>query len=139
MNKIKSDRELWREQWLKSINELTSLALQKSKWIDVHDSNPHWSFTEFICCYFDDVLDGNDYQKFIRFDWISKDEYEIIKDWHEMLDQYYSPSQNDFDSLSILNDLKWIEITKAGNIAKVNLSILLSQDEKFLLELLNQP
>ncbi len=84
-------KEIWRKRWLDSINELTSFEVQTKSWQDIENRNPHWSFVEFMCCYFDDLLCYN-YTFYIENNWISKQEYIIIKDWHKSLDNYKSPN-----------------------------------------------
>jgi|GEM_PF-5637445 hypothetical protein len=50
-----NDKHLWIERWLGCINELTSLDFQKISWFNRTHTNPHWSFVEFMCSYFDDL------------------------------------------------------------------------------------
>lgn len=125
-------REMWRQRWLDSINELTSLDLQNKTWLDKENTNPHWSFVEFRCCYFDDLLCDYDYKYYIETDWITKEEYEIIKEWHNELDNYKAP--NDYDHTTILNDKKWLNILNMGVEAKYKLLKILPEVEKEILE-----
>jgi hypothetical protein len=48
-------RKHWRPAWLSSIQEFADLDTQRAKWLDPENTNPHWSFREFMCCYFDDI------------------------------------------------------------------------------------
>lgn len=127
-------REIWRERWLDCINELTSIELQKSSWLDRHQRNPHWSFIEFMCTYFDDLLCDFPYSHYIEIKWVSAQEYEILKSWHTALDIYKSPDNDDHDREGILNDAKWITIVKMGTEAKNKLAELLPINEKEILE-----
>jgi hypothetical protein len=126
-------KEIWRQNWLSSINELTSISLQTKSWLDLKNTNPHWSFVEFMCCYFDNLFSKYDYQYYIDNGWVSKHEYNIMKDWHEALDKYDSPANNDYDHNSILNDSKWLNIVKTGEIAKNALALTLNENEKQIL------
>ena len=126
-------KEMWREKWLDSINELTDLNLQEKSWLNENLKSPHWSFTEFMCCYFDDLHLDLNYEDYIKADWITENEYEIIKYWHTKLNQYLSPNENEWVDNLILKDEKWLEILKIGEIAKQNLSKILNENEKLIL------
>jgi hypothetical protein len=131
------DKARWRINWLSSINELTSLELQHKMWLDPKYKaapywNPHWSFVEFMCCYFDDTV-NEDYSFYVQEGIISAPEYEVIKDWHAMLDKYMAPNKDDSNNEAILNDLEWREIVEMGNRAKNELAGLLNGEEKEVL------
>ncbi len=131
-------KESWRQRWLNSINELTSIDLQTKAWLDFKNTNPHWSFIEFNACYFDELslaYDNFNYQHFIIKGWITKQEYEIIKNWHEALDKYEAPKNNSYDHMAILNDTAWLDIVKMGMVAKNKLKELLNKEElQYLLQ-----
>ena len=98
-------RNIWRQRWLESINELTSLRLQESTWQNPPDQSPHWSFVEFMCCYFDDVLADQPYEELVKQKWVEESEYAVIKSWHTNLNEYKSPNNDDYDNSAILNCL----------------------------------
>lgn len=124
-------KEIWRQKWLDSINELTSIDLQKQSWLDNSNTNPHWTFVEFMSCYFDDLFfDDSYYEHYIDIEWVSRQEYEIIKDWHTLLDKYDAPKNDDYDHKSILADNHWLEIVKLGVVAKNKLAQILNPNEK---------
>lgn len=126
-------REIWRQRWLSSINELTSLELQRKSWLDRHQTNPHWSFVEFMCSYFDDLLCDFPYSHYIEIGWVSIQEYEVLRDWHEALDNYLAPRNDDHDREVILADRVWLEIVEAGEKAKLKLAVFLSKVEQEIL------
>jgi hypothetical protein len=131
-------REIWRQWWLSSINELTSLELQKRSWLDRHQTNPHWSFVEFMCCYFNDLLCDLSYSHYIENGWVSIQEYETLRGWHEALKQYQPPRDDYYDTDAILADGKWLEIVKAGEVSKLELAGILNDEEsKILTENIN--
>ena len=127
------DKNLWREWWLGCINELTSLDLQKKSWLDKTHTNPHWSFVEFMCSYFDDLGIDDHYEYPIDKGWLTNQEFEIIKDWHEALDKYDSPKNGDYDHSAILNDPKWLDILQIGQTMKNKLVSTLNETEKKIL------
>jgi hypothetical protein len=127
------DKNLWRERWLSSVNQLTSLNLQKKSWLDTAQTNPHWSFVEFMSCYFDDIGIDENYKYPIEREWLSKKEFEIIISWHEELDKYNSPKNDPYDHLAILEDPKWFEILQTGLTMKSRLASILNETEKKIL------
>ena len=127
------EKERWRSSWLNCINELTSFDLQRKSWSDKSNSNPHWSFVEFMSCYFDDLKIDNNYELQRKENWISKNEFELIQPWHELLDKYNSPTNDDFDNEAILNDKKWQLIVDEGLKAKFELSKISNEEERLIL------
>ena len=127
------DKKLWRERWLGCINELTSLDLQKKSWLDKTHTNPHWSFVEFMCSYFDDLSIDDNYKYPIDSGWLTDQELKIIKDWHEALDKYNSPKNDDSDHEAILTDPNWLDIMQSGQIMKSKLASTLNETEKKIL------
>jgi hypothetical protein len=126
-------RENWRPQWLSSINELTNFELQKLSWLDSKVRNPHWSFVEFMCSYFDDLGLDNNYKDPLQRGLLTNQEFEIIKNWHEELYKYKSLGNNDYDDIAILNDPEWLKILQIGLVAKNKLAEILSDFEKQIL------
>lgn len=124
------NKNLWREQWLSCINELTSLDLQQKSWLDKTPKNPHWSFIEFMCSYFDDLTIDDNYKYQLDKGWLTKEEFEIIQNWHITLDNYISPRNDDYDNESILNDPKWTEILLIGMETKNKLGENLNETER---------
>jgi hypothetical protein len=126
-------KENWRKRWLSSINELTSIELQRKSWLDKENTNPHWSFVEFMCSYFDDLVIDDNYKYQIEKNWISKDEHLIISDWHSKLDKYEAPNKDDYNIVGILEDDNWLNIVEIGRAAKEKLVNQLTKDEKEIL------
>lgn len=127
-------KELWRNRWLSCINELTSLKLQRESWLDKENSNPHWLFVEFMCSYFDDLGIDNNYEYLLNKNWISKNEFETIKNWHELLDKYNSPKNDDYNHKSIIEDKDWQLIIRAGQEAINELNKGLNKNETQILK-----
>ncbi|MHB9142222.1 MAG: hypothetical protein ACYC25_10130 [Paludibacter sp.] len=123
------EKNLWRERWFGCINELTSFDLQRKSWLDRTQTNPHWSFVEFMCSYFDDLVIDENYKYPIENELITRQEYEIIKDWHEALNKYNSPENNDYDNEAILKDPKWLDILQTGVNVRNNLAKTLNETE----------
>lgn len=128
-------RGYWRERWLKCIDELTSITLQNRTWLNPHNENPHWSFLEFMSCYFDDLDIDMNYERLLADEWITCDEFSVIKDWHHALERYTTPTDDIYNHESILADANWIAIVKIGFKAKYELSSILDQSERHLLKI----
>ncbi|KAF5031106.1 hypothetical protein DSECCO2_631170 [anaerobic digester metagenome] len=127
------ERNIWRENWLRCINELTSLDLQKKTWLDKTNTNPHWSFVEFMCCYFDDLAIEDNYKYPLEKGWLTEHEFEIIIDWHEALEKYDAPHNNDYGHSAILSDSRWLEILQMGLAMKSKLEAILDENERRIL------
>jgi hypothetical protein len=127
------DKNLWREQWLSCINELTSLDLQKKSWLDKTHTNPHWSFVEFMSSYFDDLAIDDNYKSQLEKEWVTKEEFEIIENWHIALENYKSPKNDHYDNEAILNDNNWTEILQIGMETKNELGKTLNDTERHFL------
>tara|TARA_B110000967_G_scaffold76698_1_gene79310 strand:+ start:504 stop:794 length:291 start_codon:yes stop_codon:yes gene_type:complete len=86
-----------------------------------------------MCSYFDDLGIDNNYEYQLKKEWISKKEFETIKQWHELLDKYNSPKNNDYNHTSIIEDNTWELIIQEGlkairelykNLSKKEIQIL---------------
>ena len=122
-----SDEELlalWRVRWKSSIEELTSLEHQRKTWLDAEKPSVHYTFLEFNCCYFDDLLCGLSYSQLVENGYVSEQEKAAVIEWHTALDGYNSPGNNDYDDAAILNDPEWIRIAALGAVAWKNLQLL---------------
>lgn len=126
------DQELitnWRSRWLSCINELTDFPLQQAAWLDAQNTNPHWSFVEFMCKYFDDLGLEDYYQTEIKEGLVTAEEVAVILPWHLLLDQYQSPNNKDWDDKAVLEDPHWQSILQEGLKALPKLKPLLSPEE----------
>lgn len=123
----KQIRSVWRLRWLASIQELADLHEQQRTWLDTHSGNPHASFIEYVCCYFDDLgLSDQNYSKFVADGFVTEHESKLLQDFHTRIELYKSPT-NDWDHASILSDPKWHRITELARIAKAELLEILSE------------
>ncbi len=123
----------WRKDWLDALNQLTDIELQKTSWLDMVQTNQHWSFIEFMCTYFDDLYLRDNYLYQLHNGTVTLQEYTILFDWHMALSQYKEP-KDVYDPYAILNDPLWIEIVKMGVAAKEELLSILDDEEKAILK-----
>ena len=105
-------RRLWRLHWLYCLLSLADFDLQWERWLNKEITNPQWSYVEFMCTYFDDCR-TKDYASLLEEGFVSRAEFDCIKDFHEALDSYKSPT-NDYDHQAILDDPRWREIAAKG-------------------------
>jgi len=118
-----------RGQWLYCLLILSDIDHQTERWLDVRIRNPHYTFDEFIECYYDVIWRG-DYKEMIECGYFSQEEYEIVKEFHEAIDTYQPPKGRYYDHKAILNDLKWQEIVALGRKSLDKLkTIIKDQDE----------
>ena len=130
---IKMDKETWRRNWILMIKDLTNLEYQKRTWFDSNNTNPYYSFIEFMCSYFDDLDLSEGYQKHIESELVTKAEYETISDWHKLLSEYESPNNYDYDNRAVLNDKNWLKIIDLGKKSLKSLKSNLDKFERSLL------
>ncbi|PKV51532.1 hypothetical protein ATE84_3617 [Aquimarina sp. MAR_2010_214] len=129
----KMDKETWRRNWLFMLKDLTNLEYQKQTWLNPKNTNPYYSFVEFMCSYFDDLNLTDGYKRLIESNFVSTQEYESIEKWHKLLAGYNSPQNEDYDNQAVLNDEKWLEILDLGKESIENLKPKLNSIERSLL------
>lgn len=118
-------RPNWRRNWLGSIQEFADLDNQRRLWLDPNVSNPHFTFVEYICCYFDGlaVFDGpvalgGSYAVAREKGLVTAEEAATVEPFHAILDAYETPGKDDFDHQAILADPKWRETVAAAKSAQ---------------------
>ena len=121
-------RHYWRLRWLSSLQAFTDAPFQTSKWADPQEANPHYSFVECMCCYFDDadLSDKGSYGRRIERGYLTLEEASAVADFHLLADQYRSPGQNDYNAKAILSDPAWRNVVEAAQSAQARLLRLLT-------------
>lgn len=129
-------RRNWRTNWLNSIQEFADDALQRRLWLDRTNTNPHFSFVEYMCCYFDGLrLSDGGYEWALSQNLISRDEVAAVAQFHQTADNYESPT-NDYDHEAILADPRWSEVVQAAKRSQAVLVGLIQdpRERQLLLE-----
>ena len=133
-------RVKWRANWLGSIEEIANLEMQRAIWLNLKSGNPHYTFVEYVCCYFDGlVLNENEggYPARIAEGLLSVEEAHTVANFHTLLDQYRAPRDNDLDHEAILADKGWRKVVEAAQDARVRLATLIN--DPFELRILSEP
>ena len=114
--------------WLSSIQAFSDSDTQRTRWLDPAERNPHFSFVECMCSYFDDAYLGEDdaYQKQLAAGKLSEEEVAAVAEFHAMADCYDSPNDDDWDTKAILEDAKWQAVVDAAQRAQWRLLPLLT-------------
>jgi len=133
INTLKLNRETWRRNWILIMKDLTNLKYQKKTWLDLNNTNPYYSFIEFMCSYFDDLDLSNGYENHIKSELVTKAEYEVISEWHRLLSEYESPDNDDHNNQAVLNDKNWLKIIDLGKKSIKSLKPHLNKFERSLL------
>lgn len=121
----------WRFNWLTSLLALADLEFQKERWLDKKITCPAWTYVEFMCCYFDDCnVARSGYEWCIEAGYLSRDEYECIKDFHNALYAYKEPNDDSYDHEAIVNDQKWQDIVSLGKHSVEKLRQLITDPEE---------
>ncbi|WP_261637977.1 hypothetical protein [Leptospira sp. 85282-16] len=108
-------------------------------WLDITNTNPHWSFVEIMCCYFDDLgLRNNDLclDELLLDNYITIEELNAVKKLHQKASLYLPPNGDESNHLDILKDPKWLEIIKLANDTKSYLKKIIKNNDE--LEKLDQ-
>ena len=122
-------KKTYRIMWLDSLDDLANLDLQKLRWLNPNLKNQAWTYVEFMSKYFDDCVLEDGYESKIHDGYITLEEYNCIKNFHEMLDEY-TPPKGSYDHESILNDPQWIKIVRLGRKSLVKLLNTLKDPEE---------
>lgn len=129
-------RRNWRTDWLSSIQEFADEESQRRLWLDPTNTNPHFSFVEYFCCYFDDLgLSDGGYDWAVKENLVSPDEVAAVAHFHQIADTYNSPT-DDYDHEAILADPKWAEVVEAAKGAQAALFSLIEDphERRLLME-----
>jgi hypothetical protein len=129
----------WRLRWLTAIQAFADTHTQRTRWLDPLEENPHFSFIECMCVYFDDVLWGEDdpYSRQVDAGILNDIEAAAVADFHALADQYKSPTGDDWDAHAILNDPAWQQVVAAAQQAQCRLLAVLTNSAE--IEAVKQP
>ncbi len=108
----------WRRRWLFCLFELSHLTFQRKLWIESAYTDIKGDFDEAMCQYFIDLGLDENYWKEMETGFTSEEEYNIIKEFHELLAKYEDKNKLD---LIILTDPNWIRISEIGLKAWANI------------------
>jgi len=116
----------WRLNWLDCLYELSDYSLQLHSWNGkLESNNPHWSFVEFTCGYFDDCSLVNGYDGAVNNGFLSKEEAAAVAKFHFAADAYKPPKNKEYDHVAILRDAKWQSVVEIAVAACNALSKIL--------------
>lgn len=121
-------RRHWRLLWLSSLQAFSDKETQANRWLDTAERNPHFSFVECMCSYFDDAYLGeaDAYEKRLARGHLSPDEAAAVAEFHALAQRYESPNGNDWDAEAVLRDPNWQKVVDAGQRAQQRLLPLLT-------------
>jgi len=122
-------RRNWRASWLGSIQEFADEETQRRSWLNPNNSNPHFSFVEYLCCYFDDLALSEGYETALADGLVSAEEVAAVAEFHTIADTYNSP-KGDYDQEAILADPKWAEVVAAAKHAQAGLLALIDDPKE---------
>lgn len=118
-------RSVWRLHWLACLQEFANVDEQRTHWLDLMNTNPHWSFVEIMSCYFDDALHGQGYAYLISEGLVSQREADAVASLHRLLERYKPLGGDSYDHARILEDASWGEVIAAAAEAVAELSKIL--------------
>lgn len=123
-----AQRRHWRLLWLSSIQAFSDSQTQTARWLDPTERNPHYSFVECMCSYFDDAYlsEENAYAKRLAVGKLTEEEVTAVAEFHTLAEGYESPTGDDWNSAAVLADPRWREVVRAAQRAQARLLPLLS-------------
>lgn len=126
------ERKFWRLRWLSSLQAFVDPAVQSARWTDPNEGNPHFSFVECMCCYFDDadLRDQGAYARRIARGYVSEEEADVVAEFHQLADEYSPPKNDDYDVPAILTDPNWQAIVSTAQRTQVRLLDLLTDADE---------
>lgn len=128
-------RKNWRRDWLDAIAYFEDIETQKQRWLDPKEENPHWTYVEVMCGYFDDASLDRGYEYWLERNYLSKEEHEAAADFHELVKGYEPPNRDEYDHAAILADPKWHELCEAAHHTAIKLHALVEdRTEKAAIE-----
>ena len=119
-------RQYWRLNWLGCLNEFADIDLQRRTWLDLTNRNPHWSYVEFMCTYFDNVICDRTYTELVAEGLVSVAEAILVEPLHALLDEHEAPDGNDSNAAGVLADSAWLAITVEAKAINARLARLLA-------------
>jgi hypothetical protein len=104
----------WRMLWLGSIDEIANIHLQRAAWLNMENTNPHWSYIEIRESYCEQIglYDGYSYAISKRI--VSPEEANAVREFDELLQKYKPPRNDAYDYRAILDDPNWHAVTEAA-------------------------
>jgi len=125
---ISDGRLGWRARWLKSIQEFADYATQRRMWLDITNTNPHWSPIEYLEGHFHDSA----LSRAMEEGYLGLDEASLLEDFQSLVAAY--DHQNLYDYEAVLEDPRWLEVVAAACRAQTNLLELLTDPiERYVL------
>jgi hypothetical protein len=119
-----------RRWWFCRVNELSDIGLQRRTWLDKTNTNPHWSYIEFVESY----PDHDQLSQAFEQGCLTADELEILSELGRVLFSHAAPAGDDYDNAAILDDPSWHSVVQAAERARQRLlSLATDQREREML------
>ena len=82
------------------------------------------------CSYFDDLFMYKGFDYLISEGYMSPEEAQVVKTFHEMYDNYPPPNDDEYNHNSIFDDPKWQKLNKSAAKACADLYPLLTDSKE---------
>jgi hypothetical protein len=106
-----------RAMWFASVAEIADIDLQRRRWLDPTNTNPHWSYVEFCCTYpdSDQLTDAR------ARGWLAARQFDILSDLLHTILNHSAPGGDDYDNAAVLADPAWLEVVARAQRAREEL------------------
>jgi hypothetical protein len=120
-----------RKRWLRSLFEFAHLDFQERLWILADYPNSIGDYSEAICQYFNDLSLEEGYSEFIEEGIISKNELDVVRDFHIILNVYTEkPEKKNLSDNKILRDPEWKNICVIAKSNWDKLKYIIESDDE---------
>jgi hypothetical protein len=115
-----------RRNWFFSVHEISDIGLQRRKWLDPENSNPHWSYVEFVESY----PTSAQLRDALAHGRLSGDEFAVLSDLGQKLSQHFAPKGDDYDNAAVLGDPAWHAVVAFAQRAKQELLLTITDESE---------
>lgn len=103
--------------------------MQRATWLNLTNANPHYSYIEYLECYFTDLCLSDGYAARVADGFLSSDEAAAASQFHSLLDRYKPPT-DEFDRQAILQDPRWLGVVSAAKATQALLATMINDPEE---------
>ena len=109
-------RQRWRTNWIDCLRELADIEYQRSTWLSTKPLSAHYTFVEFVECYYDTITHLG-YDELVRRCVVTAAEAQTVMRFHHLLEKYEPPNDDPYAVDAILTDPNWHTVVDAASEA----------------------
>lgn len=110
--------------WFGCVQDLSDLDLQRSKWLDLTNTNPHWSYLEFCCKY----PMAEELENALAEGWLTDAEFSALSELKQAINDHAAPGGDNYDLAAILEDPAWHQVVELAKKTRERLLTMVKDD-----------